>query len=238
MFILKENGKLYGCGANQFGQLGLGDTESTKTYLMYITDNVKEVYSGYGHTFILKNDGSLWACGYNNMGQLGLGDTTNRSTFTQVTTNINNDVKQVSCGYLCTFIIKNDGSIWACGYNSNGQLGLNDTTDRSTFTQVTTNINNDVKEVACGYSHTFIIKNDGSLWSCGYNYYGQLGLGDINTYKVFTQVTTNINNDIKQVECGTYHTFIVKNDGSLWSCGYNDNGQLGLGDNAGASKYK
>ena len=96
MFILKENGKLYGCGANQFGQLGLGDTESTKTYLMYITDNVKEVYSGYGHTFILKNDGSLWACGYNNMGQLGLGDTTNRSTFTKVTTNINNDVKQVA----------------------------------------------------------------------------------------------------------------------------------------------
>ena len=231
MLILKENGKLYGCGANQFGQLGLGDTESTKTYLLYITDNVKEVYSGYSHTFILKNDGSLWACGHNNMGQLGLGDTTNRSTFTQVTTNINNDVKEVSCGYLCTFIIKNDGSIWACGYNSNGQLGLNDTTNRSTFTQVTTNINNDVKEVSCGYVHTFILKNDGSLWACGYNNYGQLGLGDTNTYKVFTQVTTNINNDIKQVECGTYHTFIVKNDGSLWSCGYNDNGQLGLGNN-------
>ena len=187
--------------------------------------NVKQIACGYHYTFILKNDGSLWACGNNNKGQVGLGDDTNRNTFTQVTTNINNDVKQIACGYYHTFILKNDGSVWCCGYNNNGQLGLGDDTNRNTFTQVT----NDAKQIACGYYHTFILKNDGSLWACGDNNEGQLGLGDDTNRNTFTQVTTNINNDVKQVVCGNDFTFIIKNDGSVWSCGYNINGQLGLG---------
>ena len=140
------------------------------------------------------------------------------------------EIKQIACGYRHTFILKNDGSVWSCGYNSNGQLGLNNTTDTNTFTKVTTNINNDVKQIACGYEYTYILKNDGSLWSCGKNNYGQLGLGNTTNKSTFTQVTTNINNDVKQIACGTYHIFIIKNDGSVWSCGHNTYGQLGLND--------
>ena len=149
-------------------------------------DDIKQIACGGGHTFILKNDGSVWSCGYNNYGQLGLNDNTNRTTFTQVTTNINNDVKQIACGDYHTFILKNDGSVWSCGYNNGGQLGLNDTTNRTTFTQVTTNINNDVSQVSCGNAHTFIIKNDGSVWSCGLNGSGPLGLGDTTQRTSFT----------------------------------------------------
>ena len=56
----------------------------------------------------------------------------------------------------------------------------------------------DVKQVACGYRVTYIIKNDGSLWSCGINSHGQLGLGssDENTHTTFTKITTNINDDL------------------------------------------
>ena len=175
--------------------------------------------------FMIKNDGSLWACGYNARGQLGLGNiNTPITTFTQVTTNINNDVKQVACGgdkngYGYAFVIKNDGSLWACGVNSSGQLGLGDTTNRNTFTQVTTNINNDVKQVVCGSEHTFIIKNDGSIWSCGNNTGGQLGLGDTTNRNTFTKVTTNINNDVKEVICDDIMTYIVKNNGTVWRCG-------------------
>ena len=192
--------------------------------------DIKQIACGAYHTFILKNDGSVWSCGWNYYGQLGASNTTT-NTFTQVTTNINYDVKQIVCGAYHNFILKNDGSVWACGYNEYGQLGLNDTKNRKIFTQVTTNINNDVKQIACGYEHSFIIKNDGSLWSCGYNNKGQLGLGDTTNKNTFTQVTININNDVKQIVGYTYHTFILKNDGSVWSCGYNTNGQLGLGTN-------
>ena len=81
-----------------------------------------------------------------------------------------------------------------------------------------------------GYSgHSLILKNDGTLWGCGRNIYGQLGLGNTNYITTFTEITTNTD-DIKQIYCGDYHTFILKNDGTLWGCGKNDYGQLGLGD--------
>ena len=238
-FILKNDGSVWSCGYNSYGQLGLGDATKRNTFTKVTTNinnDVKQIACGYWHTFILKNDGSVWACGDNMYGQLGLGNTTTKNTFTQVTTNINNDVKQIACGSDFTFILKNDGSVWACGYNEKGQLGLNNTTDKTTFTQVTTNIS-DVKEVICGANHTFILKNDGSVWSCGRNNYGQLCLGDDTDRNTFTKVTTNINNDVKQIVCGDSHTFIIKNDGSVWSCGNNNGGQLGLGDNTKKSTF-
>ena len=95
------------------------------------------------------------------------------------------------------FILKNNGTLWGCGKNDYGQLGLGDTTNRTTFTQVTTNTD-DIKSVSCGAYHTLILKNDGALWGCGNNEYGQLGLGDTNNRNTYIQVSTN-NDNIKLV---------------------------------------
>ncbi|HBF5585990.1 TPA: hypothetical protein KOR09_003868 [Clostridioides difficile] len=65
-------------------------------------------------------------------------------------------------------------SIWSTGNNSYSQLCLGDNTQRTTFTKV--DIDN-IKEIACSDSVTFVIKNDGAIFSVGYNGYGQLGLG-------------------------------------------------------------
>ena len=227
--ILKNDGTLWGCGNDEYGQFGLGSTRGTTTFTKITTNvnNIKEICYGAYHTLILKNDGTLWGTGYNTSGQLGLGDKTNRTTFTKITTNVNN-IKQVYCGEYQTFILKNDDTLWGCGLNNFGQLGLGDTNNRTTFTKITTNAN-DIKEIYCGEAHTFILENDGTLWSTGHNGYGQLGLGDITSRYTFTQITTNTDN-IKSVYCGNGNTFILKNDGTLWVCGYNSYGQLGLGD--------
>ena len=229
-FILKNDGSVYSCGLNGNGQLGLGDDIHRYTFTQVTNNDIKQIACGNSYTFILKNDGSVWACGGNSSGQLGLGNYTDKNTFTQVTTNINNDVKQVSCGDFHTFIIKNDGSVYSCGDNANGYLGLGDANNRNIFNKVTTNINNDVKQIACGGNHTIILKNDGSVYSCGYNANGQLGLDNYTNKTTFTQVTTNINNDVKEVVCDYQCTIILKNDGSVWCCGRNDYGQLGLGN--------
>ena len=92
--------------------------------------------------------------------------------------------------------------VFAAGSNHVGQLGLGHTSRQSVFTKV--NISN-VKQIICGWHHTFILKNDGTLWATGYNGFGQLGLGDTDNRKSFKEV--NINN-VKQVSGGIQHTFI------------------------------
>ena len=228
-FILKNDGTLWACGQNNYGQLGLGDKSNRTTFAKLTTNvnDIKSVYCGYRHAFILKNDGTLWGCGLNDYGQLGLGGGGSKSAFTQLNANIY-DVKSVYCGYSHTYVLKNDGTLWACGRNDYGQLGLGNTSDKNTFTQVTINVN-DIKLICCGGYHTVILKNDNTLWGCGFNGYGQLGLGDHTSRKTFTQIATNID-DIKSVYCGGGYTLILKNDGTLWGSGNNEYGQLGLGD--------
>ena len=61
-----------------------------------------------------------------------------------------------------------------------------------------------------GFSeHSLILKNDNTLWGCGYNYYGSLGLGDTINRNIFTQITTNTDN-IKEVYCGAHHNIVLK----------------------------
>ena len=229
--ILKNDGTLWSCGYNEYGQLGLGDKNNRTTFTQITTNgnNVKSIYCGGNHTFILKNDGTLWGCGYNDEGQLGLGDKTNRTTFTQITTNTDN-IKEIYCGYSHTIILKNDGTLWGCGNNGYGQLGLGDGSSRYTFTRITTNADN-IKSVCCGESHTIILKDDGTLWGCGNNKFGQLGLGNKTNRTTFTQITTNAG-DIKSIHGGWEQTLILKNDGTLWGCGYNSFGSLGLGNSS------
>ena len=190
-----------------------------------------ETTAGGANTFIVKNDGSLWVSGYNNYGELGLGHEETVRTLTQVTTNINNDVKEVSCGGVTAMLVKNDGTLWACGKNAYGSLAIPDVSETATFIQVP-GIDN-VKHILCGYYFALAIKNDGSLWGCGSNGQGQLGLGDTRGRSTFTQVTTNINYDVKDFYCTNTNNentvFIVKNDGSVWACGYNNYGSLGTG---------
>ena len=93
-----------------------------------------------------------------------------------------------------SLILKNDGTLWSCGQNNYGQLGLGNYTNRTTFTQVTINIDN-IKNINCESLHSFILKNDGTLLSCGNNYEGQLNRGSTgNNWNIFDQVTTNADN--------------------------------------------
>ena len=223
--MLKNDGTLWGCGTNS-GQLGLGDN-SNRYIFTQIINNVKSVYCGYMHIIILKNDSTLWGCGNNTYGQLGLGDKSNRNIFTQITTNADN-IKSVYCGERHTLISKNDDTLWVCGDNTYGQLGLGDKSVRTTFTKIIANVN-DIKSVYCGSNCTLILQNDDTLWGCGSNGGGKLGLESQSGSTTFTIINTNPGN-VKSVYCGNDHTLILQNDGTLWGCGANGYGQLGLGD--------
>ena len=98
--------------------------------------NKFEIFSNYYSTYIHKNK-NIYASGYNNFEQLGLGDEDKRNTFTAVKPLPDNKVaKQVIVGFHHTMILAEDGTVFACGDNEDGQLGLGDYVNQNTFTAV------------------------------------------------------------------------------------------------------
>jgi hypothetical protein len=73
-----------------------------------------------------------------------------------------------------SLFIKSDGSLWAMGINSEGQLGNGNLNSTNRPAQI---VPDGVVAAAAGDLHSLYLKSDGSLWSMGYNYYGQLGDG-------------------------------------------------------------
>ena len=223
---INQSGDLYGVGYNAQGQLGLGDT-STRSEWTKIASNVKKVFAGGSSTFFIKQDGTLWATGSNSYGGLGFGDTVARNEFEKV--NITNVEKVASFGSH-TLILKTDGSVWAVGINNKGQLGLGDTTTRSSLTQV---VSSGVTDIAVGSSTSFYINSSGAVYSCGYNNRGQLGRGNTTDYSSFG--ITNITSGASRLsrKNGYSHSAVIKTDGSLWTTGDTDYGQLGSGSSSG-----
>ncbi|WP_291401961.1 T9SS type A sorting domain-containing protein [Daejeonella sp.] len=90
--------------------------------------------------------------------------------------------------------------------------------------------------IASGYYHNLSIHQDGSLWSWGYNRYGQLGDGT--TSPRTTPARIGNANDWKTIAAGYLHSVAIKSDGSLWTWGANGYGQLGDGSAANSKSPK
>jgi alpha-tubulin suppressor-like RCC1 family protein len=191
-FAIDKMGDVWCTGLNGNGQLGMGNYTSYNSFVKVTSlSNVKQIACGANHTMVLKTDGTVWATGYNYYGQLGLGTSgasANTHSFTQVSIN---SVSHIACGSHHSALVKTDGTLWACGYNNQGQLGLSGATNRTTFTQVTTNVSN-AQYVFCGGNYTYYIRKDGSVWSCGGNDKGQLGVGTTTDSFTFVGLSSSL----------------------------------------------
>ncbi len=231
---IKTDGTLWIWGRNPTGQLGNNSTANRQTPVTTFAGgtNWKQSSCSFSSTFAVKTGGTLWCWGSNSYSLLGTNDIVNRST--PVTTFAGgNNWKQVSSFSNHVAAIKTDGTLWCWGQGSYGRLGNNANTNRST--PVTTFAGgNDWKQVACGDRHTAAIKTDGSLWLWGSNTFG--GLGDNTTTAKSTPVTTFAGGtNWKQVSGGSFFTFAIKTDGSLWGWGSGSTGRLGNNDTTNRS---
>jgi alpha-tubulin suppressor-like RCC1 family protein len=187
--------------------------------------------------------GSLYSWGFNDKnntppsGQLGIGNNdNNRSSPVLInsSTGFSGSVSgwtKVSSGWRHSLGI-NSGKLYSWGSNIYGQLGLlnhGSDTNRSSPVQVGSGSN--WKYVSSGAHHSLAIKADGTLWAWGYNYFGQLGVGDNVNRSSPTQIDGS---SWSKISAGFYHSLAIKTDGSLWAWGKNDNGQLG--DNSTSNK--
>ena len=236
---LKANGEVWTWGYNGYGQLGIGNTETknrpTKTNIYNSKDETQSTYAidvaaGYSHTLVLKSDGTVWAAGYNEYGQLGDSSTTNTSEFVQVT-GIPEKVIAITAGGHSSYALTESGKVYGWGYNYEGQLGRGSTSQNNpnATPQKMQKVSN-IIQMSAGDNHIVMLDADGTVWSTGHNYYGQLGTNNKTNYSIPQQMrtgTTTVLNNIKKVSAGSLHTLALAENGTVYSLGYNYYGQLG-----------
>ena len=221
-------GTLWGVGDNGNGELGDDTTDDRSSPVQTICggSNWVEINCGYYNIAGLKNDGTLWTWGKNYQGGLGDNTTDDRSSPVQTICG-GTDWKTMVVGtyYEHCAAIKTDGTLWLWGYNEYGEIGDETTDDRSSPVQTVCG-GTDWKQIASGGNHTAAIKNNGTLWTWGRNDDGQLG-DDTEEDKSSPIQTICGGTDWKSVSCGEKFTAAIKNNGTLWTWGENNSGQLG-----------
>lgn len=184
-----DKGVAYAIGRNQYGQLGLGDTENRSTPVqvpldIHADDNTTFVHSvaaGTYHTLFLTNGGDVFATGRNHYGQLGDGTKNTPSAVKKLTTI--EGVAEIAAGYAHSVFRMEDGSVKAVGMNNVGQLGDNSTISKSTPVNVhfgRQGSNDTAVAIAAGYDFTYILDQRGMVWGVGQNLGNQLGVGRSN----------------------------------------------------------
>lgn len=212
-------------GFNNNGKLGTNDTtaRSSPTQTTTASSNWVSCAGGLDSSIACKSDGTLWNWGLNTNGQLGDNTTANRSSPVQTITFASN-WKSVGAGNNTHYGIKTDGTLWCWGLNTQGQLGDNTVTHRSSPVQTVATGTN--WKFVCGSAHVLSLKTDGTLWGWGTNGQGQLGLNNVTNRSSPIQTVTFATN-WKQCDAGYQFSGAVKNDGTLWMWGSGGSGKLG-----------
>ncbi|CAM4448844.1 MAG: hypothetical protein LEGION0398_MBIBDBAK_01452 [Legionellaceae bacterium] len=184
---------------------------------------------GYNYT-ILRTTKGIYACGSNHLFQLGLGKKEAVYTFKKISfPKDSGTVTTVVAGEAHTLFLTENG-LFGCGDNSYGQLGLGREI-KSALTPMKINFPAEdipkITHISTGAAHSLIATSD-KLFVCGYNEYGQLGLGHYNNMYKFTLNKHFLYKNIFEIGAGFNHS-IISTDEGLLACGSNLKGQLGLG---------
>lgn len=220
---------------------------------------VIQVEAGLYNTLVLFNNGEVHYAGYNGHGQAGDNTTTVANSYVRcgyartnksgtsvlrgkkairIASTIGGDSNEACSNY--ALIEESNGlrEIWAWGYNGYGQLGDATTIQKTVPTRITTALTGKIVEIwATGGNNgqLFVLTDQGNMYSCGYNGYGQLGLNDVTNRSSLVLVKSwGVGTSrVEKFVCGgggsTQHMMVKQENRTLWSWGYNGYGQLGHG---------
>ena len=225
--ILTKDGKVLTFGNNKQGELGINSIiqQHLPMEISGNHDNIIAVSCGGEHTAILNNDGTVFTFGSNIQGQLGINSIIEQHLPMEISGN-HTDIIAVSCGELHTAILKSNGTVLTFGRHNEGQLGQGNINNNIRTPIEISGNHTDIIAVSCGGLHTAILKSNGTVFTFGRNSYGKLGLGVRNTDERVPIPIPN-HTDIIAVSCGGKHTAILKSNGTVFTFGKYDEGQLG-----------
>jgi alpha-tubulin suppressor-like RCC1 family protein len=134
-------------------------------------------------------------------------------------------IRQVAAGDRHSLAVRTDGSVWAWGDNSSGQVGFDEPSDYAYVPVHIQELSNMI-QVSGGYSYSLALRSDGTVWAWGANDSGELGDGGTN--QSFSPVRVSGLTGITQISAGGGHALALRSDGTVWAWGDNTWGELGV----------
>ena len=240
-------GRVYCAGSSAHGAIGVaaggpgGETGDPRLVLSLLKDEVVQVSCGWRHTVFVGKGGQVWSCGDGVNGKHGQGHTEVVAVPRLVEGLRDIRIVQVGCGQHHSGFISAEGSLYTCGMGLYGQLGhagaLRDEPSPRRVEKVL-----ELSTVACGDLHTIVLRRDGRAMAFGYAANGRLGLevdptaqerlvaerpALLGVHAPLAQASEGV--VVASVSAGGSHSVIIYSDGSAYTCGSGEFGQLGHG---------
>ncbi|XP_033991284.1 retinitis pigmentosa GTPase regulator b [Trematomus bernacchii] len=217
---IPESGAVFTFGKSKFA-------ENVPSKFWLKNDVPLKIACGDEHTALITENGKLFMFGSNNWGQLGLGSKATVSKPTCVKALKCERVQTVACGRNHTLLYTAQGGVFSSGGNSEGQLGLGDCEERTSFQRIAFfDSRGPIKMLAAGSNTSAVLTEGGDLFMWGDNTEGQIGLGKES--HASTPQEVSVGRSISWVSCGYYHSAFITEDGGLYTFGECDSGKLGL----------
>lgn len=231
--VQESTGFLFAWGANPSGELGIGDAAARSSPVAVLGGlKFTKVALGTSSTVGITSDGTLYAWGLNDAGQLGVGDVTPRSSPVAVLGGLTIvDIKAISGKSFLA--IKKDGTAYAWGENTYGQLGDGTSASKSSPVAVAGGLKfESFPRLSWGGFVVGIERASGIAYSWGLNDVGQLG--DNSIVNKSSPVLVLGSKLFAEIRCGSSSSYGFATDGYVYAWGLNDVGQLG--DNSVVNK--
>ena len=246
--------KVYCWGANYYGELGNNSTTNSSVPVAVTTagtpmagKTITAISTGYYHSLALASDGTVYSWGYNSDGELGNNSTTNSSVPVVVTTAgtpmAGKTITAISAGMYYNLALASDGTVYGWGYDGQGQLGNNPTDPNAdslvpvavdmtgalkgkTITAISAG---DADNWGASYGHSLALASDGTVYWWGYDDGNNQGYSTTGSLvPVAVDMTGALKGKtITAISAGEEYSLALASDGTVYSWGWNIYGELG-----------
>jgi len=254
--VLLENGDVYSFGYGNDGELGHGSFGDVENVPLRIETNLPAdadavgIAAGGSHSLIVLDNGDVYSFGDNDDGQLGLGHSSERNSPQKIPREgeggeglpAHMDAVAVAAGGDHSLVLLENGDLYSFGCNDNFQLGLGHSNNKEVPTKISRGADGlpadvGVKKLSAGEEHSLVLLENGEIYSFGYGMYGRLGHDSSRNESVPRLVEELEGRNMISISAGKEHSLVVEDDGTAYSFGRNNFGQLGVGEKEPCEDY-
>jgi alpha-tubulin suppressor-like RCC1 family protein len=197
-----------------------------------IESPIKSLSVGAHHYAVLTEDGRVYTAGQGKYGELGLGKPFGQIDRPRLVRDVPKLV-DVKCGVYHTIALTEAGEVLTCGWGGSffttGTLGHGDKQSRPALTKVEALSGEKIIAISTGKDHCLCLNDKGEVFAMGRGEFGRLGTAGSGDEKVPVKLAALEGVKVKRIASGSSFNAAITNDGSVYTWGRNDAGQLGLG---------